>query len=402
MLLLLSYTPDQGPSWIRKRFQEAEDEDETISLKRTFSFQKQDLYVEPGAEVKPADTEQAPDEEEDDMEPTEIILGHLQEEYYKLNRRILGTEHDIFLHKDAKVDGKWFVSSQNISIFARFDRLVNADIYISGVHPNAIPEVVFKQLIAEFPGTVELRRYAAARVTTVIKEYVPLLKDFEEEYNRYMDKKASLTGENLEKIFKEYELEKYQNILAKLKKMLASEDGYTEKRWQQEILQILLLLNPRYIRAFSEVKIKGIETGEKRLDYLLVDANGYTDIVEIKKPMNKSIVSEKTYRNNFIPVKELSGTVMQLEKYLYCMNRWADQIEKSLTKRYQEELPENLKLKITNPRGIIMMGRENNLTEEQKADFEVIKRKYRNIADIVTYDNLMFRIDRIIEHIKRT
>lgn len=47
------------------------------------------------------------------------------------------------------------------------------------------------------------------------------------------------------------------------------------------------------------------------------------------------------------------------------------------------------------------MGRENKLSKEQKADFEVIKRKYRNVADIITYDNLIFRIEGIIDHIKR-
>ncbi len=43
------------------------------------------------------------------------------------------------------------------------------------------------------------------------------------------------------------------------------------------------------------------------------------------------------------------------------------------------------------------MGRENNLTNEQLGDFEIIKRKYKNVIDIITYDELIKRIEQLIE-----
>lgn len=107
------------------------------------------------------------------------------------------------------------------------------------------------------------------------------------------------------------------------------------------------------------------------------------------------------YRDNYIPLRELSGTVMQIEKYIYYLNRWSIKGEKFLTEKYKDELPENFEIKITNPSGIIIMGRENKLTIDQKRDFEVVKRKYKNVIDIITYDNLIERLKFTIEQIKK-
>lgn len=43
------------------------------------------------------------------------------------------------------------------------------------------------------------------------------------------------------------------------------------------------------------------------------------------------------------------------------------------------------------------MGRDHNLSQAQLADFEVVKRKYKNILDILTYDELIRRLKFIIK-----
>ncbi len=83
---------------------------------------------------------------------------------------------------------------------------------------------------------------------------------------------------------------------------------------------------------------------------------------------------------------------MQIEKYIFYLNKWGKKGEDLLTAKYKDNLPDNFKIKITNPSGIIIMGRENNLSTLQREDFEVIKRKYKNIIDIVTYDDLLKRL----------
>ena len=42
------------------------------------------------------------------------------------------------------------------------------------------------------------------------------------------------------------------------------------------------------------------------------------------------------------------------------------------------------------------MGRSNHFNRQQKDDFELIKRQYKHIAEIMTYDDLIQRIDNII------
>ena len=42
------------------------------------------------------------------------------------------------------------------------------------------------------------------------------------------------------------------------------------------------------------------------------------------------------------------------------------------------------------------MGRENDLNSEQKQDLEFIKRQYKNVIEIITYDSLIGRIKKII------
>ena len=47
------------------------------------------------------------------------------------------------------------------------------------------------------------------------------------------------------------------------------------------------------------------------------------------------------------------------------------------------------------------MGRETGLTNDQLHDFEIVKRKYKNIVDIITYDDLLKRIKSCIEQFEK-
>ena len=64
-------------------------------------------------------------------------------------------------------------------------------------------------------------------------------------------------------------------------------------------------------------------------------------------------------------------------------------------------LPEELEIKVTNPKAMILAGRSITLTREQRFDFEIIKRKYANIVDIITYDDLLNRLESIIKKFQR-
>jgi hypothetical protein len=93
---------------------------------------------------------------------------------------------------------------------------------------------------------------------------------------------------------------------------------------------------------------------------------------------------------------------MQAEKYLFHLSKWGVAGERELTRRYGGQLPRAMPIRVTNPKAMILLGRDRlpggqrALTDRQLFDLEVIKRKYANMMDILTYDDLLRRLDNIL------
>ncbi|MGM4914915.1 Shedu immune nuclease family protein [Rhizobium sp. 32_C3_N1_1] len=205
----------------------------------------------------------------------------------------------------------------------------------------------------------------------------------------------------------EAELGKYQLLREMISGWLASSASYSEKDWQRLILKVVLLLLPKYVAVLENVQIIDAYSapGQKKkrfIDVCLIDAGGNLDVVEVKKPFDDALLSKSLYRGNSIPSKELSGAIMQAEKYLFHLSKWGVDGEAELTKRHAKQLPPAMQIRITNPKALLLLGRDMRhsgapaFSEQQKFDLEVIKRKYANMMDILTYDDLLRRLDNII------
>jgi Domain of unknown function (DUF4263) len=388
--LFLRYEPRGETTWVRDLFKR----DEPLIIKKTFHFTKANLVEE--------QTLQAEDEWSFDKQDTvSFRVATLVDDYFHFDREVLDLDVDLLIHKDIELTYKHFTAEQRISVFRIIAKLKPQRIVIGGPAPDAIPEASFNGLIKNFPSGLELYRYSLARVSSVVREYVETAVDGESLHTRYVNKRLRKSAKDLVGTFKESELQKYRFLHSRLVAMLGTEAGYNETAWQAEILQIILLLNPKYIKAVREAPVRdSYQNTTRRIDILLIDAAGHIDIVEIKKPFEQSILTNAVYRDNYIPLRELSGTVMQIEKYLFHLNKWGQQGEDTLTKAYAYVLPTGFRVKISNPSGIIIMGRDNNLSEAQRMDFEVVKRKYKNIIDIVTYDDLLRRLDFIVKQLE--
>jgi hypothetical protein len=65
-----------------------------------------------------------------------------------------------------------------------------------------------------------------------------------------------------------------------------------------------------------------------------------------------------------------------------------------------------LGIRITSPKAMIILGRDRRtngssaLDASQQLDLEIIKRKYANMIDILTYDDLLRRLDNIIASLR--
>lgn len=382
-LIILKYTSDH--LWVVE-FLGDDLEKEVPIRKGAFLFKREDILM-------------PNDNDENDVEEKEFIFGVLNESngYYKIEARKLGITQPIFIYNNIEISEETFITTHSTPIFKKISEIVTEDIYIGGNKENSIPIEDFNNLLNNFPTPYELKKYINARMSVILKNYFDSSSREQEKYDNYMNRRQSLAGRNLSEEFKPYDLRKYETVLEKLKYMLANENNYNEHNWQDEIIQIILLLYPKYIRAFKGAPVRDTFSNKDRfVDFLLVDSNGNVDIIEIKKPFENKIMTSGVYRDNHIPMRDLSGAVMQTEKYIFYLNRSGEKGEEKLTLKYTRELPPNFKVKITNPIGMIIMGRDDNLSKSQLGDFEVVKRKYKNIVDIITYDDLIKRLEFII------
>lgn len=385
--VILEYSPDNGTDWIDENF----DKDEDIPIRRTFRLSKENLVQN--------------EENLTDNDNKQFIIGRVEGDYYKIYKEILMTNNDVLFHINCSITIKYFIVNKNVSILSKFEKLAKQQIIIGGELDNAIPELEFKRVINSFPTKTELNYYADSRITNVISQYLDGVKDSGKAFEKYLEKRNKIANVSTIPSINSYELDKYTFILETLKEMLQNSDSYSENDWKTQILEIILILYPKYIQCFSNVMIKDFytridQTTNRYIDLMLVDSNGNVDVIEIKKPFDNCVITSNTYRDNYTPLKELSGTIMQVEKYLFHLNKWGVKGERELSNKYETELSNNLKIQITNPKGIVILGRDNNLNKRQLFDLEIIKRKYANMMDIITYDDLIKRLENTLAKFK--
>lgn len=375
-----------------------------VTLRKTFTFTAGSIIAN------------SEDEASDDQKT--FLLGTLEGDYYVISSDILGLRYDLRLFQDMPLSHKTFTAQRDISIFSKIDDLIEEPIIIGGEADGAVPLEEFEYLLKNFPTSTELTHYARSRVTRILKDYFNTMSDAQQRLNTYLERRQrrlfATAGETRqpqqnvrEQLLAPYEVEKFEYIRNELKYMLQDANSYQEKDWQKIIVSFLLFIFPKYITALSNLQIKDFYTDPAKvknryIDITLVDAAGTIDVVEIKKPFPKCILSFGKYRDNYIPKNELAGAVMQVEKYLFHLSKWGHAGEKEILEKRKSELPDGFKIKISNPKGMVILGRNDDFAEsQQRLDFEIIRRKYANLLDIITYDDLLHRLDNMITMLKR-
>lgn len=382
--LILCYTPVMGLDDITKRL----DTEDGVSVKHTFLVTK-DLLCE---DI----------EDDDDWEETlRFYIGAVGEAYTQLDSEVFSTDHSFYFGNEIKLKPEMFTAYRNISILRKIDEVIERDFYIGGdwENHNGISKEIFDDLLKKFPKTVELDKYAHKRIAGIIKEYFPECDKYEAIYEKFVESKNSSYASSVSAISKfnvQIELEQFTVAYQELMDMLNRFETIDEKQWQEKIHNILQLLYPKYICCAREIKFYGGKK-DKQPDFLLVDANGFVDILEIKKADIRMLTQ---YRNNYVATREISGAIQQIEKYIFCLNS-SDKAKEDVSKKLTEFLPAGVEVKIVNPQGVLLAGRSNEFTDEQKKDFELIKRQYKHVADIMTYDDLAQRLGNIIASLEK-
>lgn len=393
--LIFEYQADRGGNaWVREDLQTKGQ----VIISSVFYFETEDLINKP------------PKSNSNINEFTyRFRFGAYENDYVRIAGSKLGIDNDVLIEIESEFKRTLFAAERNVSIFGRLASLLNHSnpIIVGGSRNDAIPKDVFRELQAKFPNTYELDRYADARVTTVLSQYMDGMKDARSRYENYLNKKlAGKTGPtfDLEEL-KKMEIEKYILIRNLIVDALETKLDISEREWQSLMMSVLLLLFPKYIKILENVTIHDYYSDPNKktnryIDIALIDANGNLDVIEVKKPFEDKILRRGQYRGNSIPTAELSGSIMQAEKYLFHLSKWGIKGELTLTEKYAHELPEGMRIRISNPKATIIVGRDEiggaGMSGGQLLDFEVIKRKYANIMDIVTYDDLLRRLNNTI------
>jgi len=388
--VILAYTPERSSvDWLDGKL----DAEGHHRLAWTFTLRKKDVI---------------PPEDEWEAEfRRDFVIGVVEKTYRRVRADVLGTKHDLLIDKGLRLNRKLFVAPRNISIFGRIDELASEPIVIGGDREGAIPTEEFGRLLREFPNAGEMRLYSHVRVARVLREYMDTMADAEAKLAEHMNRRqrpfpnaSSVAAERLPAA-NELEIEKFTFVRNRIAEMLRTAESYSEASWQRTVADLFLLIFPQYIAVLQKVRVKEYyskrpNATHRELDLVLVAANGTIDILEIKKPFSNGLMSVGKYRDNHVPVRELAGTVMQVEKYLFYLSKSGPDGEKSIAEKHKSELPSGMGIKITNPKAFVLSGRDANLTDPQAADFEFARRKYSNVVDIITYDDLLRRLDNIL------
>lgn len=371
------YSPEYGLGYIHGKF----NEDEPVIIKHAFVVTPELLR----------------EENDTDVEEVKFCIGELIGEYIHLFPEVTRTNHNFYFAKDIKFKLSLFVAQRGISILDKIDEVIDRDFYVGGdwEKNQGMPIDAYMELINKFPKTAELDKYVRYRVGHVLKEYYPECDRYEQLYDKYMSKlrnknSAKKNGRDID-FNQKIDLEQFKLAYQELAEML-NDLSVDETEWQRKIHSILRLLYPQYIYCVREVQFPGLGKEDKRPDFLLVDVHGFVDILEIKKATVRVLTQ---YRNNYVPSREFTGAIQQIEKYAFCMNSVKEAKEKVVA-ILSTRVAEGFAIQILNPQGILLLGRSNDFTPQQRSDFELIKRQYKHIADIMTYDDLLCRLKNII------
>ena len=391
-VLLLFFPEMEGP----KEYLKLLEERECMRVYNTFAVSKENVIGVDGDDVV-------------------ISIGVVDGSYNRISGEVLGTKRDYCFDNAIKLGKADFIGVRRTSVLRLLDSMLSTDsesVYIDTKYgeldaDNHIVYSDFRKFQKVIPHEAELSKYIRMRAATVFSGIFPKADDAIEEHNEWLKRVETIIQQdnlledsvtNLD-YFHALDYNKLMKIRDKLIHYVDNCDAYTESTFQKAISEIVCFIFPKYLYSVREVKFRGLDTHEKQPDFVLIDYNGMIDFMEIKKPSSK-LINVRKYRNNYSPSHEMSGAAQQVGKYIACIQRYAEEFETKTPKKIAKVIPKEMQLKVINPQGIIVMGDARGFSPDQKKDFELIKRQYKHVAEIITYDDLLSRLDNMIIALK--
>ena len=378
--IILKYQPFGGDEWLEKAINEKQ-EDITISKRYNFSYKD---YLG-----------------KDEYDYHLFCLATKSDKYYFIRKEILKVSFDVYIDENYPINNKMFeIVLNNMNSFGAINMVFHKEKLYIGGDKEDIPSEDFQEIIDKFPTYYEKDLYLKSRIEEILKSYFHFTKSYTQKLNDFVTKK-NITKSSILNDFNVYDIEKYELILQHLKEMIKRYNTYTERMWQNEILKIITLIMPQYIFTLNSISIKIKPKERKQIDIVLVNANGNIDLIEIKRYDDGNLIGKNPdSRNNYKPSSNLSSAIVQAEKYAYLCNVYNEKVTKEIEKKVKNKYNIDFKVNIINPKTLIIMGNSKDMNTKKKEDFELIRRMYANVIDIITYEDLVNRLENLIEALK--
>jgi len=170
-------------------------------------------------------------------------------------------------------------------------------------------------------------------------------------------------------------------IIGEFEKLLIK--NVAESEWGKFLQKNLFLVDSKYVHVIPELNV--VLAGSRKVDFGLVDSQGYMDIFEIKKS-STLLLSKNTDRGNYYWSTDAVKALVQAEKYLFNAERKAPALAEDINAE------KKLNVEVVKPRAILILGNTGQLkNENMRRDFRVLRMSLKNI-EVVLYDELLARL----------
>lgn len=169
-------------------------------------------------------------------------------------------------------------------------------------------------------------------------------------------------------------------ILEKFRRLIERSDVHEKRDIHPFIDEYPFILHPNPVDVFSEVAI-GLGT-QYRIDFLIRESDGSYLLVELENVRQRLFTKDGDF------TQEVNHAQRQVED-------WQQWIEANLP-MVQKQYPD-----IVSPKGLIVIGRNQGLTQDQKARLARRNVNLRGRLAIWTYDDLLGNAHQFIESLRR-
>lgn len=189
-------------------------------------------------------------------------------------------------------------------------------------------------------------------------------------------------------LFQSLKISVYQQNIEDLIKRLEEDHHETkgDDSWQSWIYNNRWLFGSQYGQIIQKEKV-GFDNIP---DFLLLSADGFLDILEIKKPSSPVLVDDSSHKGNYKWSSELSEALAQADNYLTHTNSNHLEISKRIREKY------NLEVNAIKPRAIILIGKSDNWSNNKRERFRSLNQMIQGV-EVVTYTDLLRRGQNLIK-----